>query len=102
MLQAAGLVLYVSLFASTVQQFGQWSMTRSVQVGPVLGITVFLLAFIISAIICSSIALAYPIFLFFGGKQKDAVKIVLSTLVWLIVFFIAFLIIGAIVFLRRV
>ena len=93
LLQAAGLVIYVSLFAITIQQIQGWFMVREIEPGPVLGIILFLLTFIISAIICASMALAYPAFLFFGHRQAAAVKIILWTLTWLIIFFVAFLII---------
>ena len=96
--QAAGLVFYVSSFALTVNQVQQWLASKGIQPQPVVGITFFLLAFIISAIICASIVFAYPAFLFFENKKNEAVKIILWSLTWLIFFFIAFLAVYAVTF----
>ena len=98
LLQAAGLTLYVSLFAMAAREFQQWVAAQAVKPEPILGIILFLLAFIISAIICSAIIFAYPLFLFFGNKKDDAVKIILWSVCGLILFFVSFLIIGSIVF----
>ena len=100
LLQAAGLTLYVCFFAVAVWQFEMWLAPQHIQPQPVLGITIFLLAFIISAITCSSLVLAYPAVLFFGNKKEVAVKIILWTLFWLIIFFLAFLIISFVVLLK--
>ena len=92
--QAACLTIYVSFFAITVQQFQQWLKAQGIQAQPVLGIIIFLLAFIISAVISVSIVFSYPIFLFFENKKEEAVKVIFWSLAWLIIFFAAFLIFG--------
>lgn len=84
-IQAAGLALYVSVFATAVQQLQNWPALRDAELSPVVGISLFLLTFIISALICSSVALGYPLFLFFSGARNEAMKTVLWTLVWLVV-----------------
>ena len=101
--QAAGITLYVSVFAIAFQLFEQWFQTQGIQPQPPLGIVLFLLAFIISALICASIVFAYPISLFFGNKKDEAVKIILWSLAWLIIFFFfaAFLIAGSAIFANR-
>ena len=89
-LQAAGLALYVSLFAITIQ----WVKAQDIQPQEVFAIILFLLAFIISAVIGTSLILVYPISLFFSNKRTEAIKIVVWSLVWLIVFFAIFLAVG--------
>ncbi|HZS42961.1 MAG TPA: hypothetical protein VFA52_01955 [Candidatus Paceibacterota bacterium] len=90
--QAAGIILYVSFFASVIQMFSQ-SPLKNVELGPFLAIIIFLLAFIVSAVICGSIFLAYPLTLFFDNKKKEAYRIVVWSLGWLIFFFLIVLII---------
>ncbi len=89
--QAAGLALYVIVFAASVQWFQQWLIIQNVHTGPMLSIILFLLAFVISAIICGSLIFAYPILLFFDGKKDKAISIVFWSAVWLIVLFVIFI-----------
>ena len=84
-IQAAGLALYVSIFATLVQQAQNWSLLHNVQPGPIMSIVLFLLAFIISALICGSLILGYPLLLFSSGKHHEAAKTVLWSLLWLVV-----------------
>ncbi|EQB63152.1 MAG: hypothetical protein RBG1_1C00001G0731 [candidate division Zixibacteria bacterium RBG-1] len=81
--QALGLALYVGLFAFLAIHIVPW-FENNPATHPALGIILFLLAFVISAVISGSIILGYPIFLFFEGKRKDALKIVLWSVVWLL------------------
>ena len=91
-LQAAGLALYVSFFAFSVQFIDQWAKAHGAEnAGPTVGITLVLLAFIISASICSSLMFAYPISLFFSHKKTEAIKTLAWSLGWLVIFFGAFL-----------
>ncbi|MGC9968508.1 MAG: hypothetical protein ABSC29_02135 [Minisyncoccia bacterium] len=83
-IQAAGLTLYVSAFATLVQQVQNWSLLHNVQPGPIISIVLFLLAFVISALICSSLILGYPLVLFSSGKRHEAMKTVLWSLLWLV------------------
>jgi hypothetical protein len=92
--QAAGLILYVSIFAFAFQFFQQWADAKNFEpTSPLFPIIAFLLAFIISAIICSSIMFAYPVRLFFVGNRNAAFRTILWSLGWLLTFFIIFLII---------
>jgi hypothetical protein len=84
-IQAAGLTLYISLFAFFVQQGQNWFLAHHVQLNPASGIMLFLLLFIISAIICASIMFAYPLTLFFNGDRGQGIKIALWSLIWLVV-----------------
>jgi len=90
-LQAIGLVLYIMLFATTVQTLG--GLAPDKQLNPAFGISIFLLAFVTSTLICSSIALGYPIKLFFtDNKRNEAVQVVAWTIGWLIAFALLFLV----------
>ena len=89
--QAAGLTVYIISLAVAVYRLGQWFEWQGVTPSPILSITVFLLTFVISAIICGALFLAYPTLLFFGGRKSTAVKIALWTLAWLVIFFAALL-----------
>lgn len=95
--QALGLAIYVGLFAflalHIVPGFENNQATH-----PALGVILFLLAFVISAVISGSIILGYPIFLFFEGRRKDALKIVLWSVVWLLLFLGIFLVIALLSF----
>ncbi len=90
--QALGLALYVGLFAIFAIHVPPW-FEKNQATHPALGIILFLLAFVISAVISGSIILGYPIFLFFEGRRKDALKIVLWSVVWLLLFLGIFVII---------
>ncbi len=90
--QAAGLTLYVSLFASCAYFIGQWAEVQGIKPAPVVAMIIFLLAFVISAAISGSIMFGYPAFLFFGNKKDEAIKIILWSLVWLVAIFIIFLV----------
>ncbi len=92
--QAAGLALYVIVFAASVQWFQQWLVIQNVHINPAFSIALFLLVFVISAIICGSLIFAYPILLFFDGKKDKAISIVFWSAVWLIALFIIFIAIG--------
>jgi len=83
--QALGLAVYVGLFALLALHIAPW-FENNQATHPAIGIILFLLAFVISAIISGSIILGYPIFLFFEGRRKDALKIVVWSVVWLLLF----------------
>jgi cell shape-determining protein MreD len=83
LLQALGLIAYVSLFTVVVQSLGNAPHFEN----SIFAMVVFLLAFIISASICGSIALMYPLILFFENKKKQAVQTIFWTVGWLIVAF---------------
>ena len=51
-----------------------------------LGPLMFLLLFVISALICALISLGYPLYLAFNKQIRKAIVIILWTLIWLILF----------------
>ncbi|MBI2024198.1 hypothetical protein HYT00_02335 [Candidatus Giovannonibacteria bacterium] len=87
--EALGVTLYVSTFSLLVNNIPRWIGVQ-VSPNPILSIIIFLLTFIISALICGSIVFLYPILLFFDNKKSDALKIVLWTAIWLATFLPAF------------
>ncbi|MFH1183030.1 MAG: hypothetical protein V1690_02080 [Candidatus Moraniibacteriota bacterium] len=82
--QAAGLTAYVMLVALFMQSLQSWFGSQKDD--PILSPMIFLLVFIISALVSASIMLAYPAILFFRGKRKTAMKIVLQSIGWLVFF----------------
>ena len=90
MIQAVGVALYVSLFAISVQSVQRWLTEHHIQQHPILSIILFLLVFIISALVCGALIFIKPLLLFVDGKRAEALKIILWSLLWLIVFFLIF------------
>ena len=90
--QAAALTAYVSAFAIIAQAMQRWLAGAHSIPDPVASIILFLLAFLVSALICGAIALRYPLILFFAEKKHDALKVVVWTAGWLALFFAVFLI----------
>jgi len=88
--QAVGLTVYVSLIAFFMQNAHNWFGPQ--KENQMFGIMVFLLIFVISALVSASIMLGYPTILFFKGKKKTALKIVLQSVGWLVVFLVAMII----------
>jgi len=86
-LQALGVAVYVIIFSVAVQKIQQLFISKDLYPKPALSIVFFLLAFIISALICWSVVFVYPIILFFKEEKDTAWKIFLWTGIWLILFF---------------
>lgn len=82
-LQAAGLVIYCCLIGLFF-----WQAERLV--GPpftFLGPTLFLVLFVVSALISALIVLGYPFFLFWEKKKtSEALRLVFQTVGWLAAF----------------
>lgn len=92
LVQATALVLYVTAFAVSAQNFQGWMMLHNGKPdNPALTITIFLFAFIISALVSSSCVFAYPIFLFFAGEKRKAGAIIGWNFFWIVLFFITIL-----------
>ena len=88
LIQALGLVAYISLISLIFRYGDTWITPLDAFWGPIL----FLSLFVISALVCALIVLGYPIKLFFVKKKpKQAIKIVLLTALWLILFFLGLL-----------
>ena len=82
LVQALGLLLYVTLFVLVVLNTERIMGARMEQ--EVIGVISVLLAFVTSALTCGTIALGYPAYLFFSGERKKAVQIIGWNIIWLI------------------
>lgn len=69
-IQAAGVTLYVSIFVLLIQNTQQWLAEHHAQQHPILTIILFLLAFIISALVCGSIIFTKPVLLYLRQQKK--------------------------------
>lgn len=94
LVQALGLGLYVGFFVALVQFIQQWFILRPIAPNPIFSAFLFLLAFVISALVCGSIVFIYPIFLFFAEKKNETIEVVIWTAIWLIFMFLILLILG--------
>ncbi len=96
LVQVLGLVAYVALFASfanTVPEaLGLDNLNRIFQM------MIFLLVFVLSALISSSLILGYPLLLLFRGEKNTAVKIILWCVVWIVIALLIFL--GVVILLK--
>lgn len=88
-LQAVGIVLYVTLFALSVDILQIW-FPNGIKMSPFANILLFLLTFIVSATICSGLMFGYPIFLFTRGKHAEAIRTFSWALGWLALFLLVF------------
>ena len=87
-LQALGVAVYCSLIGLVLWQ-GQNIFPK---VNPYFGPVMFLLLFSASVLICGLMVFYKPYQLFFAGKKKEAISVVVSTSLWLFLFlFITFL-----------
>jgi len=89
-LEAAGLAGYVTLVVTLMGSMEKW--THSSDGGGMMTGIIVLLLFVTSALISASIMLGYPVFLFIKGEGKAALRIVLQSIGWLILFFVIILI----------
>lgn len=94
LIQAIGVAGYVSVFALGVQLVSEWIRTQHFPANQILSTILFLLAFVVSALICGSIVFVHPIQVFFEGKRKEAIQIVFWNVVWLVVLFGLFALAG--------
>ncbi len=93
-MQALGIAGYVLIFVTLATHAGSILPAQPFEHHPAFGMMAFLIAFVVSALVCSSLALGYPAHLFFGGERKAALHVVLWTAVWLVVAFIAIFALG--------
>lgn len=90
LLQALGVTIYCSLVG-----FFMWNANQIFGKMPSLfGPIAFLLLFSVSALICGLLVFYQPYKLFFAGKKKEAVDLVVYTAAWLFVFFLVFLLLA--------
>ena len=82
-LQVIGVVAYILTFTFTVNYvsgiFGDSDLGP-----PMVGMSFFLLAFVTSALICSSLVLGYPLYLFLNNEKRKAVMLVLWSAFWFV------------------
>jgi len=67
--QAVGLAPYIAVFATVVSQIQAWTRVYPVAIHLAIGISLFLLVFVTSALVCGSLAPARPAMLFFDGQK---------------------------------
>jgi hypothetical protein len=86
--QASGLVIYCSLVGLLFWRGDKWFGPITSYLGPILLLTLF----VTSALISALLVLGYPIILFWDKKQTtEAVKLVIYTTGWLILFILLLL-----------
>lgn len=87
-LQALGVGIYILLIGLFI------SNANAVfpKIGNFFGPVLFLLLFSTSALICGLLVFYKPYRLFFDGKKKEAVEVVVSTAAWLFGFLLIYLI----------
>lgn len=89
LLQATGIASYVFFVDNLMSNFQKWFGPTLNDVGQG---TVFLLLFIMSAMITSLLAFGYPFIMFWVKKKpKKALLLVVFTALWLVAFFFFFL-----------
>ena len=86
-LQALGVSLYIFLIGVFISN----ANTIFPKIGNFWGPILFLLLFSTSAMICGLIVFLKPYKLFFAGKKKGAVTVVVATAAWLFAFLGLFL-----------
>ncbi|MFH1405477.1 MAG: hypothetical protein ABIH21_05310 [Patescibacteria group bacterium] len=89
LLQAAGVIFYIlliSLFMSGLENIG--SATPEI-----LAIILVLTLLVLSAAVCGSLVFGYPILLAFNKKIKEAVKVLASTFLFMIIFVAVYILI---------
>ena len=83
-LQVIGVVIYILTFTFAINYvsgiFGDSDFGS-----PMIGMSFFLLAFVTSALICSSLVLGYPLYLFLNDGKRRAVMIVLWSAFWFVI-----------------
>jgi hypothetical protein len=85
--QALGVVVYCSLVGLIFWRGDKWVGSAGYA-----GSVMVLILFVVSALICALIVFYKPYNLFFLGKKRQAIDLVLSTTSWLFVILIFFLI----------
>ncbi|OGC93180.1 MAG: hypothetical protein A2142_09275 [candidate division Zixibacteria bacterium RBG_16_48_11] len=102
-LQASGLTGYIGLFAVFALRMQSWgrAIEASEASHPFWAIILFLIAFVISALVSATLILGYPIHLFFDGRKSEALKIVFWSAAWLVVYLGIFVVLFALFFLPQ-
>lgn len=83
LLQALGVVSYITLVATFIENVGRWFRPEDTFSGPIL----FLTLFSTSVLVCGLLALGYPVRLFWIEKKpKAAIAIVGYMALFLVIF----------------
>lgn len=81
--QATALLAYIFFVALSLWATSGFSAGEALS--PVVTATIFLSFFVISALISGSAVLGYPIFLFFENKRREALMVVIWSVVWFVI-----------------
>ena len=92
-IQACGVAFYCSLVGLLFWKGNTIFGNAPNYAGPV----VVLLLLSVSVLTCALIVFYQPYKLFFDGKKKEAVDLVLATTLWLFLFFLLFLILAVLI-----
>lgn len=96
-LQALAVFVYCVLVALFIRNVEHWFGKGF---DPFLGIIIFLLLFCTSALICALLVGAYPAYIYFADSRenlKRALSVLISSGIWLLIFFIIYIAILAII-----
>jgi len=80
----------VIVFAFTVQNAEAWFTAHNFPPSPILSMVIFLLTFIVSALICSSLVFLQSVRLFAEGQKDAAWKLFFGSVAWLAFFLVFF------------
>jgi len=94
LIQALGLSLYCALVGIIFWKGSSWFGNMNNLTGPFTMLSLF----VVSALICALIALGYPFTVFWDKKNtKQALKLIIYTACWLVLFVLITLIIFALI-----
>ncbi|MCR4330457.1 MAG: hypothetical protein NUV49_01090 [Patescibacteria group bacterium] len=92
-LSSLGVLLYVTIVVSVMQNIEKLGNVPGSHWGPVI----FLMLFVFSALVTSLLVFGYPVWLYMENRKKDAVTLLLCNVGWLFVMLIlAFIIVNII------
>lgn len=95
--QSLGLIAYVMLVVFLLNWLSLTFGNKTVGNSP-LFIAIFLLVFVLSALITGSIVLAYPIILFTRKMFREAWWVLIFTVLWIIFYVIIFLTVSLVIY----
>ena len=95
--QSLGLIAYVMLVVFLLNWLSSTFGNKTVG-NNTLFIAIFLLVFVLSALITGSIVLAYPIILFTRKMFKEAWWVLIFTVLWIIFYVIIFLTVSLVIY----
>ena len=93
LINALGVLVYVSLVA-ILMFYGQALFGK---MAGFFGVMAFLLLFVISASVVGALVLGKPVMLYLDNKKEEAVKLLIHTIGWLVIFMIVVFVVVAFV-----